>query len=393
MAKPVKTPAISSKENPSLREIVDRTAVMAKTRRLDISFNELMDMAENGELEIRPEFQRIFVWTEAQQSRFIESLLLELPVPPIYVIEQGEEGHYLLIDGLQRLSTYLHFRGCLTNKYRDVEHGQYLKLESCDIVTQLNGITWDQLDTALQIRLKRSFIIIQVIRKESNNDLKFHMFKRLNAGGASLSPQQSRNAFMRILPNGDQVMDFAESVAKTPDFIATCTSVLSDKHMDGQNDAGFALRFFAFKNARANYIHDVDSFIDDFVEEIAREGASKKTSFDYIKERKHFLKTFEVLNTATADRSFTFPNRDYTELTLGFSVYHFEGVTLGIQPYLEHLDATDSRQMLRLGRALTEARLSSKFKTVSAGGGKNTKRQLDARIAIIGLAVKSMLKL
>ena len=119
MAKPVKPPIVSSKGEASLRAIVDRTAVMAKTRRLDISFNELLDMyqAEPAELEIRPEFQRVFVWSKVQQSRFIESLLLELPIPPIYVVEDNSEGHYLLIDGLQRMSSYLHFRGQLGNSY------------------------------------------------------------------------------------------------------------------------------------------------------------------------------------------------------------------------------------------------------------------------------------
>ncbi|MFP3633068.1 DUF262 domain-containing protein, partial [Burkholderia sp. SIMBA_045] len=71
-----------------------------------------LDMYLDGELDIKPEYQRLFRWTEGARSRFIESLLLEMPVPPIYVVED-ENGSYELIDGLQRFSSYLHLRGHL----------------------------------------------------------------------------------------------------------------------------------------------------------------------------------------------------------------------------------------------------------------------------------------
>src|SRR5690625_1073691 len=93
---------------------VDSKIDLVRTRSLDLSFNELLDMYRNDELEISPDYQRLFRWREENQSRFIESLILEMPIPPIYVIET-EEGVYELIDGLQRLSSYFHFRGVLKN--------------------------------------------------------------------------------------------------------------------------------------------------------------------------------------------------------------------------------------------------------------------------------------
>lgn len=80
------------------------------TQSLDLSFNELLNMFENEELDISPDYQRLFRWSEGARSRFIESLILEMPVPPIYVVET-ESGSYQLIDGLQRFSSYLHLRG------------------------------------------------------------------------------------------------------------------------------------------------------------------------------------------------------------------------------------------------------------------------------------------
>jgi len=94
----------------NLIENVDSQIINIRTKSLDVSFNELYDMYTDGELVISPDYQRLFRWEEEKQSRFIESLILEMPVPPIFVIEVND-GIYELIDGLQRVSSYLHFRG------------------------------------------------------------------------------------------------------------------------------------------------------------------------------------------------------------------------------------------------------------------------------------------
>src|SRR5947208_8158036 len=114
------------------------------TQSLDLSFNELLDMKNTGELDINPAYQRLFQWSEGARSRFIESLLLEMPIPPIYVIEE-EESKYLLIDGLQRISSYLHLRGVLDAPHLDppVKKGEKLVFIDCDIVPELNGKTYD----------------------------------------------------------------------------------------------------------------------------------------------------------------------------------------------------------------------------------------------------------
>src|ERR1700685_4642583 len=126
---------LSATPDALIRE-VDKKLTSVRTTSLDLSFNELADMYSSGELIIEPEFQRMFRWSEGKQSRFIESLILELPVPPIFLIEQ-EDRMYELIAGLQRISSYLHFRGLI-----EVEGQENpLRLEDCDIVPELNGRT------------------------------------------------------------------------------------------------------------------------------------------------------------------------------------------------------------------------------------------------------------
>ena len=86
---------------PALINEIDENLKNVHTQSLDISFNELLDMVTSSELDISPDYQRIFRWSAGVQSRFIESLLLEMPVPPIYVVEI-EDNKKLLIDGLHK---------------------------------------------------------------------------------------------------------------------------------------------------------------------------------------------------------------------------------------------------------------------------------------------------
>jgi hypothetical protein len=125
----------------TLSTAVERERKRASVRPLDISFNELADMYATGELHITAEYQRTFRWSEVKQSQFIESIILEMPVPPIYTVEVGE-AKWELIDGLQRLSTYLHFRGQLDLPDRTPpirKENDFLRLAGCDILTELNG--------------------------------------------------------------------------------------------------------------------------------------------------------------------------------------------------------------------------------------------------------------
>jgi hypothetical protein len=95
-----------------LLQAVQKQVKQIQTSSLDLSFNELLDMYSNEELIIVPDYQRAFRWSPGKESRFIESLILGMPIPPVFVIEL-EDGKYELIDGLQRLSSYFHFRGAL----------------------------------------------------------------------------------------------------------------------------------------------------------------------------------------------------------------------------------------------------------------------------------------
>ncbi len=359
------------------------------TQSLDLSFNELMDMKKTGELNISPDYQRLFQWSEGARSRFIESLLLEMPVPPIYVVEE-DEGRYTLIDGLQRISSYLHLRGELEALHLDpkVELGQKLTLEDCDIVESLNGKTWNDLGTALQIRLKRAFVRVEVVRQGSDPRYKYYMFKRLNTGGELLTDQQLRNCTIRLLD--PTFNDFIIELSNSEDFRA-CTELLSDERKKTAYDQELVLRFFSFKNNRDKFRHDVKDFLTEYMEGVSETDDERRIPFNYDLERAIFLKTFRVLNETLGEKAFTYVNPVRQKWTRSFSVYHFEAFTVGIQTRLERIDAQDQQLTDRLRGILENIKYDAEFIRITTGGGKNSPGPLNDRIGFVQRRVEEAL--
>jgi len=336
-------------------------------------------MAISDEIEITPDYQRLFRWTEGQRSRFMESLLLEMPVPPIFVIEKSE-GTYQLIDGLQRISSYLHFRGELDAPHLDpvVRKGEPLVLSDCDIVTELNGMQYDDLPTSLKIRLKRSFIRMEIIRKETDPRFKYHMFKRLNTGGDRLSDQQVRNASIRMLDN--TFPNFLITASDNEAFKG-CTSYLTQERKLSAYDQELVLRFFALKNRRDKFKHEVSDFLTEYMEDVC--DPLKTETFDYASESEIFSKTFAILSASLNEYSFSFAKKSGLELSAGFGIYHFEAITIGMQPVLSKLDENDAAQMSTFADTLKAIKLDPEFIRITSGGGKNSPGPLRDRINFI----------
>ena len=312
----------------NLIENVDSQIIKIRTKSLDVSFNELYDMYKNKELTISPDYQRLFRWGEEKQSRFVESLILEMPVPPIFVIET-DDGVYELIDGLQRISSYLHFRGERLGETND----KFLELQGCDIVKDLNGLTFDNLPKALQIKIKRSFVRMEVIKKESEISLKYHMFKRLNTGGEVLSAQEIRNCTIRLL--GSKGIDFLEECSKNEDFKSVINRIASDKRKT-KYDQELVLRFFAIKNDIENYRYPVTEYLTRYLEKITTE----EIYFEYQKEKNIFEQTFKFINENWGEDVFSGRTANGT-IKNEFVLYYFDGIAISIASLIEQIISCD----------------------------------------------------
>jgi uncharacterized protein with ParB-like and HNH nuclease domain len=108
-----------------------------RTTAVDFSFGELLNLHRDKEIVIRPEYQRLFRWSNEQRSRLIESIIMGLPIPPIFLIE-NDNGVLELIDGLQRTSSVLQFLD-----HEAIEQPELI-LQGCDFIKKLNGNTKSQ---------------------------------------------------------------------------------------------------------------------------------------------------------------------------------------------------------------------------------------------------------
>jgi len=182
-----------------------------RTDAVDFSFGELVNLHNAKEIVIAPEYQRLFRWSDEQKSRLIESILVELPIPPIFLIE-GEDGVLELIDGLQRVSSVIQFISP-----KDIEK-EPLRLIGCELISQLNGKLFDELSLTDRLRIKRTAIRAVVIRKQGEELIKYELFKRLNTGGSLLSAQEIRNCSSRMIVGGEIFYKTLTDLANNADF-------------------------------------------------------------------------------------------------------------------------------------------------------------------------------
>lgn len=356
----------------SLVQNVDNQIIQIRTKSLDVSFNELYDMYRDGELAIAPDYQRLFRWDEEKQSRFIESLILEMPVPPIFVIET-EDGVYELIDGLQRISSYLHFRG---EKLGD-EKREALRLNGCDIVEDLNGMTFEEIPKTLQIKIKRSFVRMEVIKKESEKSLKYHMFKRLNTGGELLSDQEIRNCTIRLL-NSD-ALTFIEDCSKNVDYQAVIKKIGEEK-INKKIDQELVLRFFALKNDIEHYKFPVAEYLTNFLEGIT----TQVISFDYINEKEIFEKTFRIININMGDSAFSSITKT-KNIKNDFVTYLFDGIAIAIAKLIDKIDVNNKN--VKIEECIYEIKVGTELQAYKTG----TLNSLNKRIELFKEGVEGVL--
>jgi len=176
---------IGKNQTEALEEEISDERDKLSTDRMDISFGELINLYKNGELIIRPEYQRLFRWTPKQKTALIESILLSIPIPPIFVAED-QEGIWELLDGLHRVLTFISFFGELNDDDEEGKIGNKWTLEAGGLVKNLEGFDIDTLPGQYKIKLKRANCRVEILRGKNNTAMKDDLFKRLHSGDSEL---------------------------------------------------------------------------------------------------------------------------------------------------------------------------------------------------------------
>ena len=284
----------------SLQEEIEKARQTVVTDGYDMSIGEIINLYKNGELIISPEFQRLFRWDDERKTRFIESIILGIPFPSIFV-HQDAEGVWELIDGLQRISTILQLTGDLTGDRAD-QLG-ILILNGTKFLPSLDGKRWqdshdgagDGLGVPLQLWIKRARIRVEILQAGSSSTTKYELFQRLNTGGADLSPQEVRNSIAVSINN--EFFNWLARLSQKGDFIKTTRQTATA--LESQAGVELVLRFIAFRNIPYRSGLDVHEYLDDALITLAGD-----VDFDLQAEEDVFDETFLYLNEALGDAAF-----------------------------------------------------------------------------------------
>lgn len=250
----------------------------------DFSIKELISLvAVDKVLNIAPDYQRQFRWDDERQSSLVESIFLGLPIPALFMASNGNEGNWELIDGVQRISTIMHFAAA-ADQQRIIGQSLPLTLTGLKKLQAFNGLTFDDLPIQVQLAFKMATIKVISLSDKSDKSVRFDLFERLNRGGITLTDQEIRSCVYR-----GEFNEFLKQLAQNADFLA-CIKLTKLQQADGTKEE-MVLRYFAYLNDSDNFQHSVVHFLNDYMEK-----ANKR--FSYEKEEKLFNIVFSNLREA-----------------------------------------------------------------------------------------------
>jgi hypothetical protein len=259
---------------------------------------------------------------------FIESILLGIPIPPIFV-SQRSDGVWDVVDGLQRLSTIFQFVGIL--KDEDKQSVPPLILQTTKYLPSTEGKSWDDTQNkensftpTQRLLIKRAKLDISIIERESDEKIKYELFQRLNTGGSIATPQEVRNCMMVMINR-----DFYNWLHDLSDYEAFRQCIaLSDRLYEQQYDLELALRFIVLLDisvTELNQIKDIGVFLTDQMVDLAQ-----NKTLDSKKYERTFFKTFDTLARTTNSDSFRRYAKKDDKFGGGFLLSAYEVIALGI---------------------------------------------------------------
>lgn len=313
----------------TLQQEIDERRQSIRTDSYAMSIGEFATLYRDGELFLHPEYQRLFRWTPYQKSRLIESLLLGIPVPSLFVAQRAD-GVWDVIDGLQRLSTVFEFMGELKDANDKLLPA--LELLPTHYLPSLKGKTWtgDNEDHCFtreqQLLLKRAKLDVRIMFIGEGNATKspFDLFDRLNTGGSFLSDQELRNSIVASKsPTFQNWLLQLQGLAEFQECLP-----LTDNQRKEQYDLELVTRFVVLRrapDAKLTSIYELGTFL---TEEIGAMAVSD--DFDFATEEAAFRTTFTYLANALGNDAFRRFDGNKNRFMGAFAVSAFEYLALGI---------------------------------------------------------------
>jgi hypothetical protein len=250
----------------------------------DLTVREVVRMVGDGELNAAPVYQRKFRWREEDESRLVESLMLGLPVPSVFVASNPDFS-LEIVDGLQRVSTLVHYLSKDPQELAKIGKSVPLQLKGLQKLGELEGSDFDSLPEEIQRYFVRLPLRITTLTDKSDPEIRFQLFDRLNRGALALSSQEVRTVVYR-----GALIDLIRELADGPEF-RQLVKLEAPQEEDGTRDE-LVLKFFAYLDWYDRY----DGRVRDFLNEYAQEHGNASDIDD---RRRLFLSAVEHVTRVT----------------------------------------------------------------------------------------------
>lgn len=288
----------------------------------DLSLQSISDMVESGAIDISPKYQRRERWDIDKESELIESFLLNIPVPPIYLAED-EYGIYSVIDGKQRITSI--------NKFLNGN----LKLKNLNKFEELEGYNFNDLPQSLSNALKiRPYLRVVTLLRQSDPDLKHEVFLRLNKAGVALNSQEIRNVAFRGAFN-DLLFDLSE----LPYFSNQLHSTKDSKIYKEMTDVQYVLRFFTIREYWNDFSGNMDKAMDKYMA-----SNYKISGQEIVEKRQIFIRALNFCEQIWGDNGFTKPEGNKRILQ---SFYDVQMVCSSLLTNIEYNNALQNPEAVR----------------------------------------------
>lgn len=334
-----------------------------KTDSYQMSIGELISLYINSDIKLNPAYQRLFRWDDDQKTYFIESLIIGIPIPPIFVA-QKDDGKWDIVDGLQRVSTILQLTGDLKDK-------DPLALTVCKYIPSIEGKTWTSLPPEVQRIVKRSKITVNIILTENSAHSQYEVFQRLNTGGLHLSDQEIRNCL--IIMNDERFYELINALKSEEVF--TKSIRLTNEKSEEEFGMELILRYLIAKARIVDFnqykLHKI--LVRDFID-TETVNLIKSPIFNLEQELNLLHRTLEYLVSLFGENTFAKYNSEKATYDGKFSIQIFEALLPGFAKNFEKMSARESGETQKIIQDLCN---QAEFVAATGRGVKALKRYKD----------------
>jgi len=250
----------------SLTEQLDRQKRTVSYDVYDMTVQQLVDMVSTNVINIAPDYQRHFVWDLDRESELVESIYLGIPVPSLYMAA-NRDGTWEVVDGVQRLSTLIHFCGDAA-AVTQVGKDSSLKLKDLEKLTSFNGKRFADLPRSAQLNFSLRPVRVTTLNDKSDFSVRYDLFERLNTGGVKLHPQEIRNCVFR-----GKLQEQIKSLAASADFVSALKLPSNEQQSAIYEEC--VLRFFAYLDGYTTFDHSVTDFLNDYMVDHGESGVDQ----------------------------------------------------------------------------------------------------------------------